>query len=101
MVHVSALYSTANSFDLDYYLERHVPMTMGLLGDAVRQASIVRGVAGADANSPPTYAVIATLAFDSTESFQTAFAPHAAQILGDTTNFTDALPTIQISDVLS
>jgi uncharacterized protein (TIGR02118 family) len=75
-------------------------MTMGLLGDAVLDASIVRGVAGADPDSPPTYAVISTLVIESAEAFQAAFVPHAEQILGDTPNFTDALPAIQISDVL-
>ena len=36
---------------------------------------------------------------ESAEAFQTAFAPHAAEIMGDIANYTDIEPTIQISDV--
>jgi uncharacterized protein (TIGR02118 family) len=37
--------------------------------------------------------------FDSTDAFQTAFAPHAQAILADIPNYTNTQPTIQISEV--
>ena len=41
------------------------------------------------------------LYFDSTDAFQTAFAPHAQSILADIPNYTNTQPTIQISEVSS
>jgi uncharacterized protein (TIGR02118 family) len=39
------------------------------------------------------------LYFDSVESFQTAFGPHAGAIMGDIPNYTNVQPTIQVSEV--
>jgi uncharacterized protein (TIGR02118 family) len=39
------------------------------------------------------------LYFDSVESFQKSFAPHAERIMGDLPNYTDSQPLIQISEV--
>jgi uncharacterized protein (TIGR02118 family) len=39
------------------------------------------------------------LYFDSVESFQTAFGPHAKEILADVPNYTDVKPSMQISEV--
>ncbi|HBI79882.1 MAG TPA: EthD family reductase, partial [Marinobacter adhaerens] len=36
----------------------------------------------------------------SVADFQTAFGPHAKEILGDIPNFTNVQPTVQISDVI-
>ena len=37
--------------------------------------------------------------FQSTDAFQTAFAPHAQSILADIPNYTNTQPTIQVSEV--
>ncbi|HYU13945.1 MAG TPA: EthD family reductase [Stellaceae bacterium] len=37
--------------------------------------------------------------FDTVESFQAAFAPHAATIMADIPNYTAIQPVIQISEV--
>ena len=39
------------------------------------------------------------LYFDSVESFQAAFGPHAQAIIADVPNFTDIQSTIQLSEV--
>jgi len=36
---------------------------------------------------------------ESVEAFQAAFAPHAAEILGDIPNYTSIQPIIQFSEV--
>ena len=40
------------------------------------------------------------LLFESVESFQSGFNPHAAEILGDVPNYTNTQPVIQISEVV-
>jgi uncharacterized protein (TIGR02118 family) len=39
------------------------------------------------------------LYFDTAETFQTAFGPHAETIMRDIPNYTDIQPTIQINEV--
>jgi uncharacterized protein (TIGR02118 family) len=49
--------------------------------------------------SQPTYAAMGHLWFESTDSFQAAFGPHAATIMADIPNYSNVQPVIQISEV--
>ena len=48
MIKVSVLYPNGEgkSFDMDYYCNTHVPMVGGLLGDAVKGATVEKGLGG-------------------------------------------------------
>ena len=101
MIKVSVLYPyTANArFDMDYYLNRHVPMVRDKLGAACTGAIVEQGVSGGAPGSSPPYLVIGHLMFDSVGSFQSAFAPHASAIMADIPNYTPIQPVLQISEV--
>ena len=101
MIKVSVLYPyTANArFDMDYYLNHHVPMVREKLGSACQGAIIEQGVSGGAPGSPPPYLVIGHLMFDSVASFQSAFGPHASAIMADIPNYTPIQPVLQISEV--
>src|SRR5882672_389382 len=101
MIKVSAYYpySDAAAFDLDYYCTKHMPMVVDLLGGACKGAQADSGLGGGAPGEPPPFVGIGHLLFDSVEEFQTAFAPHAGQIMGDIPNYTKIPPVIQISDV--
>ena len=86
-------------FDWDYYLNKHVPMVSKLLGPAVREVSIDKGLGGADKDAPAPFVAIATMRFDSVEAFEAAAAPHTAEIMADIAKFTDIKPVIQVSSV--
>lgn len=103
MIKVSVLYpKTASSrFDMDYYANRHVPMVLGMVGDACKGSAVEAGVCGTSADEPPAYAAMGHLYFESAEAFGAAFGPHAGAILGDIPNFTDVQPVIQLSEVVS
>jgi len=58
-----------------------------------------QGIAGGEADAPPTYMAIARLTFDSVDAFNGSFGPHADEILGDIPNYTNATPVIQVSEV--
>lgn len=102
MILVTAMYPSrpGSKFDLDYYLQKHIPLvkqrwsSMGL-----EEVRLVKGLGTADGADPP-YRIIALLFFRSMEDFQAAAAKHAPEILGDVANFTDAGPTLQISEVI-
>lgn len=101
MIKVSALYPNGegSTFDLDYYCNKHVPMVKNLLGDALKELTVGKGIAGGDPNSPAPYLAIGYLYFESVEDFQNSFGPHAGKIMADTPNYTNTQPVIQVSEV--
>ena len=71
MIRLSVHYpaTPGSRFDWDYYLNKHVPMVSKLLGSAVREVSIDKGLAGAGKDAPAPFVAIATMRFDSVEAF--------------------------------
>ncbi len=99
MIRVSVLYPAGPAFDMDYYLTRHTPMLRERFGPALTSIAIDHGIAGGAPGAPPAFQVLCHLGFDSVETFQSAFAPHAAEIMGDIANYTSAQPVIQINEM--
>jgi uncharacterized protein (TIGR02118 family) len=101
MIKVSVLYpnGTNSNFDMNYYLTRHIPMVKEKLGTACKKVAVEEGIAGGAQGAPATYLAMAHLTFESIDAFQKAFGPHADAIMGDVPNYTNAQPTVQISEV--
>ncbi|MGM5471133.1 EthD family reductase [Flavobacteriaceae bacterium LMO-SS05] len=101
-IKVSVLYPSGRDkkFDMDYYCNKHVPMVARLLGDAVVGATVEKGLGGGAPDTTPTYAAMGNLYFNTMESFQNSFGPHAKTIMGDIPNYTNIEPVIQMSEVL-
>jgi uncharacterized protein (TIGR02118 family) len=101
MIKVSVLYpnTAGGNFDMNYYLNQHMPMVQQKLGPACKRTAVEEGIAGGAPEAPATYIAMGHLYFDSTDAFQTAFAPHAQAIMADIYNYTNIQPTIQISEV--
>ncbi len=100
MIKVSVFYPNAPgaTFDMAYYTSKHLPLVQRRVGTC-KGVSAERGLAGGAPGSAPTYIAIGHLLFDSVESFQSGFNPHAAEILADVPNYTNTQPVIQISDI--
>ena len=101
MIKVSVLYpNTASAtFDMNYYLTRHMPMVREKLGVALKGTAVDHGIGGAAPGAPPTYLAMGHLFFESIDSFQQAFAVHGQEIVSDVPNYTNTQPTIQVSEV--
>jgi uncharacterized protein (TIGR02118 family) len=101
MIQVSVLYPNyeGTTFDMAYYCDRHIPLVRRLLGVALKAVAVEQGIGGIAPGSPPPYLALGHLSFESIEAFQTAFGPNAPQIVADVPNYTNAQPTIQISEV--
>jgi uncharacterized protein (TIGR02118 family) len=101
MIQVSVLYpNQANvHFDFDYYSKKHIEIVRECLGKACKAIAVNRGVGGVVPGEAAPFIVMGHLYFDSMESFQQSFTPHAERIMADTANFTDSPPLIQISAV--
>ena len=101
MVKVSVLYPNTSgaTFDMAYYLNRHMPMVGQKLGDALKGMAVERGLGGGEPGTPPAYVTMAHLLFDSVDAFQRAWALHADAIIADIPDYTNTEPTVQISEV--
>jgi uncharacterized protein (TIGR02118 family) len=101
MISVNVLYRHSDSiqFNMNYYLDTHMPLIRGLLGAALKGVLVQQGIGGGAPGSPPEFAVITVLRFESMEAFQAAFLPHAPQVMADIANFTNEQPSIQFSEV--
>ena len=101
MIKLSVFYPNeeGKKFDMDYYLNSHIPMVQEKLGAALKGGAVEQGLGGVEPGSPATYVAMGHLLFDSVEAFQSAFGPHSEAIMADIPNYTDIQPTIQISEV--
>jgi uncharacterized protein (TIGR02118 family) len=103
MIKLSVMYpkGEGKTFDMDYYLNSHIPLVSRLLGDAVKGATVEEGIGGPAPNSPATFAAMGNIYFESLESFQNSFRPNAPEILADLPNFTNTQSTVQVSKVMA
>ncbi|HEX4880192.1 MAG TPA: EthD family reductase [Limnobacter sp.] len=101
MIKVSVMYPNTPgvNFNHDYYKNTHMPLVQKRLGRALHYYTVDRCLAGG-AGDAPAFVAMAHLFCDSVESFQTAFGPHAGEIMADIPNYTNSQPVIVISDVV-
>ena len=101
MIKVSVFYPNGpgSHFDMSYYCSKHIPMVQRLLGPTLKSVAVEEGISGMSPDSAAPYLALGHLSFESVDAFQKAWAPHAAQIVGDVPNYTNSQPTIQISAV--
>ena len=102
MIKVSVMYpnSATATFDMDYYINTHIPLVVNLLGDALKNGAVDSGIAGGAPGEAAAFIAMGHLTFDSVETFQSSFGPHAEVIMADLVNFTNLTPQIQISDII-
>lgn len=104
MIKISILYPNNKGarFDLCYYIDKHMPMSIELLSahPGFRGISVEHGLGGAVPGTDATYIVMCHFLFDSAENFMAAFMPNAAVLQGDMPNYTDIEPVIQVNEVL-
>lgn len=101
MIKISILYPNTSKFDMDYYLNTHMSLSIELLskGKGYRGVSVERGLGGASPGAAPAHVAMCHFLFDTTDDFMAAFLPHAAELQGDMPNYTDIEPVIQFSEV--
>lgn len=101
MIRISIVYPNSGRFDMDYYLDTHMPCSIALLsaGRGYRGVSVERGLGGVLPGSLPAYIALCHFLFDTVEDFMAAFLPNAATLQGDMPNYTDIEPVIQFGEV--
>jgi uncharacterized protein (TIGR02118 family) len=101
MIKISVMYpNTAGSrFDMDYYLNKHIPMVRAKVGAALKGVAVDQGLGSVPPGAPPAYLAVGHLLFDSMEAFGASFGPHAAAVEGDVPNYTNTHAVILISEI--
>ena len=104
MIKVSILYpNVANGrFDFGYYLTKHMPRSIELLSShpGFRSVTVERGIGGTEPDSPPKYVAACFYTFDAIDSFIAAFMPHADELQGDMSHYTDIAAEIQFNEIV-
>ena len=101
MIKVTVLYPNTPGarFDHDYYEKVHIPMSIELLGPAVKSVLVERGL---DVGAPwpaPAYRAICSFVCESKDAYEQALFPHLATLRGDLVNYSDVEAVIQISEI--
>ena len=103
MIRVNVVYPARDGarFDHDYYVQRHIALIRDRMKDyGLGAIAVDKGIAAAPAGGPPPFTAVISLVFESPEQMQAGLAIHGAEIFGDTINFSDIQPTMQISEIL-
>jgi uncharacterized protein (TIGR02118 family) len=101
MVKITVLYPNVEGrrFDVDYYLNVHMPMSIEKLGTTMKGLTVEIGINGAPEGTPPPFVALYHFLCESYDAFLEAFMPHAELLMGDMANYTDIESVIQISEV--
>jgi len=101
MIKVTVLYpkTPGSRFDFDYYLTKHMPLSIARLGEAMQSITVERVL---DPGAPwPASAYYAVCSFvcESQEAYEAAFLPHMAELQGDTPNYTDVTQQVLVTEI--
>ena len=103
MFNISSIYPKKEGyrFDFDYYLNKHMPMSIEWLSKAkgFMGVSVERGIEVDEPRIESSYVAMCHYYFDSLKDFMTVFMPHAKELQGDIINYTNIEPVIQINEV--
>jgi uncharacterized protein (TIGR02118 family) len=102
MIKVSVMYPNAAGarFDHEYYRDRHMPLLKARMGDACLRYTVDKGLAGGEPGAAAAFVGMCHIFCESVSAFESAFAPHAREMMDDIANYTDLKPVIQISEVV-
>jgi len=103
MIRVLVLYpqEEGSTFDHAYFMEKHLPMVkerlepLGLL-----RIEVDKGISATDPNAPAPYSVMNSLMFNTVEEVHQAFMAEGRAVMGDTPNYTNVKPIIQINEIV-
>lgn len=102
MIEIILMYPAGegHTFDMDYYLNTHIPLFKKRMGTNAQNLKVLQGVQGMMPGSPAPYVALAQWTAESAEAYAAAFAPHAEEILGDIPKYTNIQPVVQYSQII-
>lgn len=103
MIKVSVMYPAGEgkTFDMEYYKSVHGALCHEVFGPALKRFEIDKGISGPFPGSEPPYLAIGHLHFETVEAFLSVMMSNGAKLMEDIPNYTNASPTVQISEITS
>ena len=104
MIKVTVFYGNEadQSFDFDYYVNKHMPLVQERLTTfGMRYYNVEKGISGTDPNSAPLYTAVGYLFFNDVDGVHEGFKNHGRELVGDVKNFTDIEPQFLISELIA
>lgn len=101
MIHTLTFYPNGEgkTFDMDYYLNKHIPLLKSLVGDSVKLILIDKPLSD-NSPDPPQYLAIGHMYFESMSALQNSMTPAVLEkLMADTPNYTNIQATVQFSMV--
>lgn len=100
MPRLSILYpnSEGAEVDLDYFVTKHVPLLVRLLGDAISDLAVTKGLEVF--GQPAAFACGVSFEVGDLADFYDAFEPKAEQVFADVDAFSSAAPVITAAEPL-
>ncbi|WP_166964542.1 EthD family reductase [Yeosuana marina] len=103
MVNISSIYPVKDNyeFDFDYYLNKHMPMSIELLSRSEKfiKVTVERGVDMQNPEIKSSFVAMCHYYFETLEGFMEVFGPNAEKLQEDIKNYTNITPVIQINQV--
>lgn len=99
MITVSILYpnTSESTFNLDYYMNNHVPMVERLLKPMGLQDVVVEQSVGTPMPGVPApFSIVARLDFNNVEEMEMGMGHHGEALMRDIPNFSNVQPIVQI-----
>lgn len=101
MIRVSVMYPNEGDFDMDYYMNKHIPLVHKLLDDyGLARTEVDKGIGTAKPGAPAPFVAVAHLVFNSMEEMGKGLQAHDPELAADVPNFTTIKPQFQISEIL-
>ena len=99
---ITVLYENVDdaTFDLDYYMAKHMPLVDGKFKSHGLKGWRVLKAVGTPTGVKPLYSIIANLEFDNPQQFKDAVAAEGADVFGDVPNFSNKDPIVVIGDLV-
>lgn len=88
-----------NTFDIDYYEKKHMPMVARFLGQNLKFYEIDKGISGRTANDKVPFVAIGYFYIKDVAEYNKAITQNRNEIISDFTNYTNIQPIIQINEI--
>ena len=101
MIKLSILYPNkpGSRFDVNYYVNTHMPLAMRLLKKNLRKTEVDAGLQGGAPGEPPPFHGGCQFYFDSIAAFAEVWGAAAGELQADIPRYTDVAPIIQFNEV--
>ncbi len=103
MIRIAAVYprTPGKKFDLNYYLNTHLPMVQKKFGPyGLRKIEVDNGLTTHTGGESPFFA-IGYLYFDTLADFQKAYKAVGSDVVSNISKYTDVKPMIQVGEIIN